>query len=126
MCSIIINRINKNLTNVVREYLLPKKEYNKIVEKNTYFSNEKTNIKSQYLYLRLKREYFVENILVYKSNYYENTIAVSILHKNLIVYINIRDFPYQDIHKIKDKTLKKELYNKKLRTNENSLHYRKN
>ena len=55
MCSIVINKINKDLANIVRKYLLPEKEYDKIVKVRKYHS-EISNIKSQYLYLRIKEK----------------------------------------------------------------------
>lgn len=116
MCSIIISKINKNLVDIVREYLLPEKEYSKIVKIRTYHS-EISNIKSQYLYLQMKRK----NIVVDKSNYYFDTLVICIRNDNfyetVLIHMNIYDFPYQDICKIKDQKIRNELYNKKLWTN---------
>lgn len=51
MCSIIINKINKDLTNIVREYLLSnyKEKYDTIIKAR--ISTGISSIKSQYFYL---------------------------------------------------------------------------
>ena len=102
MCSIIVYKINKNLVNIVREYLLSVNNRNELIKIRKYCIKI-SNIKSQYLYLCMKRNY--SNVMVInKSPYFPDTLIVS-NKGNDSSHINIYDIPYQDICKIKDKTL---------------------
>jgi len=117
MCSILNDlvscKINRNLTNIIREYLLLiRNKCSEIVNKQTY-SSESTNIKSLYLYLNVKRNYEQQEILVWPSDYYINTIVISVKNKNILLRMNVYDFPYQDISKIKNQNTRNLLYNRK-------------
>jgi len=125
MCSVIINKINKDLTNIIREYLLfnYKEKYNQIVKARIYTGI--SSIKSQYFYLWLKRNYSQKEMLIYNSPY-TNTIRIKfyidqkeidniikmkefdLLYGNfdrnnyIYYFINIFDIPQFDFSKIKD------------------------
>lgn len=99
MCSIISNKINKDLTNIVRNYLssISIKKYFKL-----------STIQSQSFYLYMKRRY--PNILITKSSYLSDTLLITCRYE--YCYVNIYNFPYQDICKISSKDIREVLYDK--------------
>jgi len=110
MCSILVNRVNKDLTNIIREYLLPIKEYNKIV-KTTIYHKKTSNIESLFYHFEMKKKYQQE-LIVYKSNIYLNTIHI-ICNYDSSYYMKVYDFPYRDISKIVNENVRNLLYNRK-------------
>jgi len=107
MCSILDNRennkLNRNLTNIIREYLLPIKEY-------TY--HPKTlNIESLYFYLIMKRKYV--DLSVYRSDFFADTILMVYNNNKSSFYMNVYDFPYCDICRIENENIREILYDRK-------------
>jgi|SRR5271156_1391477 len=125
MCSIIVNKINKDLINIIREYLLPIKEYiKKVHNENTkidiYTETKLSKINTQYIYFDLKRKYPETKLSIYRSLNDCYTIVILFV-RNIQCHMNIYDFPYQDINKIESENIQDLLYDRKNWNNEHLL-----